>query len=200
MLIVVTHSLDLAGILQRPIEFRAEQKSAFLASARIINYYRGALAHVARAIGFSKVTRITGGRRSGRRALRRWRPRAVLTGALLVGDSMRGSLRRLLLDQLGQIDEVLVTDPFFRAGAWRAEIARPSVSSGISKGGPGHPRATERSRTQSRRRGPLLGALSREGVSVVGCDGQRSSERAARRSPRAAERRSEIVLSERSGG
>jgi ABC-type antimicrobial peptide transport system permease subunit len=40
---------------------------------------------------------------------------AVLTGALLVGDSMRGSLRHLLLDQLGQIDEVLVTDRFFRS-------------------------------------------------------------------------------------
>ncbi len=40
---------------------------------------------------------------------------AVLTGALLVGDSMRGSLRHLLLDQLGAIDEVLVTDRFFRA-------------------------------------------------------------------------------------
>lgn len=39
---------------------------------------------------------------------------AVLTGALLVGDSMRGSLRHLLLDQLGQIDELLVTDRFFR--------------------------------------------------------------------------------------
>src|SRR3990172_4969132 len=40
---------------------------------------------------------------------------AVLTGALLVGDSMRGSLRHLLLDQLGQIDEILVIDRFFRA-------------------------------------------------------------------------------------
>src|SRR5437016_1516417 len=40
---------------------------------------------------------------------------AVLTGALLVGDSMRGSLRHLLLDQLGSIDEVLVGDRFFRA-------------------------------------------------------------------------------------
>ncbi|REK15876.1 MAG: hypothetical protein DWQ37_08665 [Planctomycetota bacterium] len=40
---------------------------------------------------------------------------AVLTGALLVGDSMRGSLRHLLLDQLGRIDEVLVTDHFFRS-------------------------------------------------------------------------------------
>lgn len=40
---------------------------------------------------------------------------AVLTGALLVGDSMRGSLRRLTLDRLGRIDEVMVVDHFFRA-------------------------------------------------------------------------------------
>jgi len=38
---------------------------------------------------------------------------AVLTGALLVGDSVRGSLRRLTLDRLGRIDEALVTDRFF---------------------------------------------------------------------------------------
>jgi putative ABC transport system permease protein len=40
---------------------------------------------------------------------------AVLTGALLVGDSVRGSLRDLVLDRLGRIDEVLVTNHFFRA-------------------------------------------------------------------------------------
>ncbi len=40
---------------------------------------------------------------------------AVLTGALLVGDSMRGSLRRLTLDRLGRIDEALLTNHFFRA-------------------------------------------------------------------------------------
>ncbi len=39
---------------------------------------------------------------------------AVLTGALLVGDSMRGSLRFLVLDRLGRIDHVLLTDRFFR--------------------------------------------------------------------------------------
>ncbi|HZZ71490.1 MAG TPA: FtsX-like permease family protein [Pirellulales bacterium] len=38
---------------------------------------------------------------------------AVLTGALLVGDSMRGSLRHLTLDRLGRIDEILVTPHFF---------------------------------------------------------------------------------------
>lgn len=40
---------------------------------------------------------------------------AVLTGALLVGDSMRGSLRRITLERLGRIDEALVTEHFFRA-------------------------------------------------------------------------------------
>ena len=39
---------------------------------------------------------------------------AVLTGALLVGDSMQGSLRDLVLAGLGNIDEVLVADHFFR--------------------------------------------------------------------------------------
>ena len=39
---------------------------------------------------------------------------AVLTGALIVGDSMRGSLRELTLDRLGAIDEVVVSDGFFR--------------------------------------------------------------------------------------
>ena len=39
---------------------------------------------------------------------------AVLTGALLVGDSVRGSLRETALERLGTIDEVLVTDKFFR--------------------------------------------------------------------------------------
>ena len=40
---------------------------------------------------------------------------AVLTGALLVGDSMRGSLRHLTLERLGHIDSLLLTDRFFRA-------------------------------------------------------------------------------------
>jgi putative ABC transport system permease protein len=39
---------------------------------------------------------------------------AVLTGALLVGDSVRGSLRSLTLDRLGRIEEALVVDHFFR--------------------------------------------------------------------------------------
>lgn len=39
---------------------------------------------------------------------------AVLTGALIVGDSVRGSLRALALDRLGDIDQILVSNRFFR--------------------------------------------------------------------------------------
>jgi len=39
---------------------------------------------------------------------------AVLTGALLVGDSVRGSLRDLVLDRLGDIDQALLSERFFR--------------------------------------------------------------------------------------
>lgn len=40
---------------------------------------------------------------------------AVLTGALLVGDSLRGSLRALTLDRLGWIDEAMFPGRLFRA-------------------------------------------------------------------------------------
>ncbi|MBI1900305.1 MAG: ABC transporter permease [Planctomycetia bacterium] len=39
---------------------------------------------------------------------------AVLTGALLVGDSVRGSLRDLTLERLGAVDEVVLSGGFFR--------------------------------------------------------------------------------------
>jgi len=39
---------------------------------------------------------------------------AVLTGALLVGDSVRGSLRDLALERLGTVDNALVAPHFFR--------------------------------------------------------------------------------------
>lgn len=39
---------------------------------------------------------------------------AVLTGALVVGDSMRGSLRHLALDRLQKIDDALIVPRFFR--------------------------------------------------------------------------------------
>jgi putative ABC transport system permease protein len=39
---------------------------------------------------------------------------AVLVGALVVGDSVRGSLKHTALDRLADIEDVLVTDKFFR--------------------------------------------------------------------------------------
>ena len=39
---------------------------------------------------------------------------AVLTGALIVGDSIRGSLRALTIERLGKIDEILIGEQFFR--------------------------------------------------------------------------------------
>jgi ABC-type lipoprotein release transport system permease subunit len=54
---------------------------------------------------------------------------AVLTGALLVGDSLRGSLRDLAKEQLGPVDHALVSGRFFRqqlgsetAGGWAMEM------------------------------------------------------------------------------
>ncbi len=40
---------------------------------------------------------------------------AVLVGALLVGDSVKGSLRQLTVGRLGRIDELMVVDRFFRS-------------------------------------------------------------------------------------
>ena len=48
---------------------------------------------------------------------------AVLAGALVVGDSVRGSLRDLTLDRLGEIDQALVADRYFRE-ALAEEISR----------------------------------------------------------------------------
>jgi hypothetical protein len=39
---------------------------------------------------------------------------AVLTGALVVGDSMRASLERLTLERLGRIDQVVLAEGMFR--------------------------------------------------------------------------------------
>ena len=44
---------------------------------------------------------------------------AVLTGALLVGDSLRGSLREVAFRQLGQVDQVLVANRLFNQSAAR---------------------------------------------------------------------------------
>ncbi|HUP21668.1 MAG TPA: FtsX-like permease family protein [Thermoanaerobaculia bacterium] len=52
---------------------------------------------------------------------------AVLTGALLVGDSVRGSLRELALDRLGEIDHALLAEGFFREELARSTGGVPVV-------------------------------------------------------------------------
>jgi putative ABC transport system permease protein len=55
---------------------------------------------------------------------------AVLTGALLVGDSLRGSLRQLASDQLGWVDRALVAGRFFRqelAGQQGADVFSAAI-------------------------------------------------------------------------
>lgn len=44
---------------------------------------------------------------------------AVLTGALIVGDSVRGSLAGLVLDRLGEVDQAVVSTSFVRPGLAR---------------------------------------------------------------------------------
>jgi putative ABC transport system permease protein len=89
---------------------------------------------------------------------------AVLTGALLVGDSMRGSLRSLFLDQLGRIDEVLLTDRFFRAELADELQADPQLREFFSDAvGVIYMPATLEN--------PRAGSGLRAGnVSVIGCD------------------------------
>ncbi len=52
---------------------------------------------------------------------------AVITGALLVGDSVRGSLRGLALEGLGHIDTVLVAEQPFRAALADELLTNPAA-------------------------------------------------------------------------
>jgi putative ABC transport system permease protein len=52
---------------------------------------------------------------------------AVLAGALLVGDSVRGSLRELALDRLGEVDHALLAEGFFREELARSTGGVPVV-------------------------------------------------------------------------
>ncbi len=60
---------------------------------------------------------------------------AVLTGALVVGDSVRGSLAHLTLDRLGRIDDVLLADRFFRTALAAEWLAARGLQSLLHHGG-----------------------------------------------------------------
>lgn len=61
---------------------------------------------------------------------------AVLTGALLVGDSVRGSLRALTLERLGEVDQALAGQRFFRPELADQLAAAPEVQSTFDKVAP----------------------------------------------------------------
>ncbi len=89
---------------------------------------------------------------------------AVLTGALLVGDSMRGSLRDLTLDRLGRIDDVLVAPRFFREQLVDETAGQADFKQHFAEAEPA-----------IITRGTLLsphgkGPLPSTGVNVIGCD------------------------------
>lgn len=62
---------------------------------------------------------------------------AVLTGALMVGDSVRGSLRQLALERLGPVDHALVGGHFFEADLADRLAAQPGFKEQFEKAVPG---------------------------------------------------------------
>ena len=58
---------------------------------------------------------------------------AVLTGALLVGDSVRGSLRDLTLNRLGDIDHVMLSERFFRETLAADVATSPTTDEGYNR-------------------------------------------------------------------
>jgi putative ABC transport system permease protein len=61
---------------------------------------------------------------------------AVIGGALVVGDSVRGSLRQMSLDRLGRVDDVLTGYRFFREDLAPELAARPAVQERFSSVAP----------------------------------------------------------------
>jgi ABC-type antimicrobial peptide transport system permease subunit len=85
--------------------------------------------------------------------------RAVITGALLVGESVRGSLTELTLDRLGDIDLLLVADRFFDPGLveqTRTFDAGPDLAVSKAEGLCLIPNVTIEGRDAGRVRGVLL--------------------------------------------
>ncbi len=87
---------------------------------------------------------------------------AVLTGALLGGDSVRGSLRDLTLGRLGGVDLAAVSETFFRERLAAELAARPAAQTGIERAAPAILVQGSAIHGQSRRRAG--------GVSVLGVD------------------------------
>ncbi|HEY2412825.1 MAG TPA: FtsX-like permease family protein, partial [Pirellulaceae bacterium] len=114
---------------------------------------------------------------------------AVLTGALIIGDSVRGSLRHLVLDRLGKIDELLVLDRFFRQELATELAANQDFKTSYSSATPAilFPAATVQTESMNERR---LAA----GVLVVGSEPEFWDLEAARQRPKHAPAHDEIII------
>ena len=117
---------------------------------------------------------------------------AVLTGALIVGDSVRGSLRRLTVERLGRIDQILLADHFFAPDLFRTTPTQPQVSARVPQAVPAVILLQA-----SMEFAPAADRVRRANqVTVVGCDdsfwqlGQRAAQ------PQRAPRGRQIVLNE----
>ena len=56
---------------------------------------------------------------------------AVITGALIVGDSVRGSLRRMSLERLQKIDDVLIAPRFVHEISLKSSPPAPSLKNAL---------------------------------------------------------------------
>jgi len=107
---------------------------------------------------------------------------AVICGALIVGDSMQGSLRRLTLDRLGRVELAMVTDRFFRAAladelAARARLDQRSatavpvilIQSSLARPDSSQGAGSEGSAQSGGNKEPLAPGRANR-VSLIGCD------------------------------
>ena len=104
---------------------------------------------------------------------------AVLAGALLVGDSVRGSLRDLVVGRLGRTDYVVASSGFFReqlaATCGRSRTRREVLLGRRAAGRRQRGRQRAGERTQGR-----AGARLRRGRSVLALSRRRRCQRSGR--------------------
>ena len=118
ILIVVTHSLELASRFARRFELRDGRVQGRLKMTPPQPASRGGSGRKGQASRHApRPDPLLEDQPRGAR--RRGRQHGVLAGALIVGDSVRGSLRDMTLDRLGDVDLALVAERFFPEGPRR---------------------------------------------------------------------------------
>ncbi len=95
---------------------------------------------------------------------------AALTGALLVGDSVRGTLRSLAVERLGGVDQVLVAERPFTVGLAAALAARPRVAEAFRATAPALLLRGSAAAARPEGTGPFIGAVKAIGLMPDGFD------------------------------